>query len=87
MANNKTHSPAGTQSQGLLKRSVRLCVMCGAKVINHNPKTQTCQPLCTRARYNNRTMQQQLEYELAHPDIDFDYPMRSDNWNEPIGDE
>jgi len=43
----------------------RLCVVCGAKVRNQNPKTNTCDPICTRAKHSNRTRPQQIEYEMA----------------------
>jgi len=63
---------------------VKLCVICGASVKNHNPKTTTCQPLCTRAKHNKRSHQEQVAYELAHPDFDFDTPINANNWDEPV---
>jgi hypothetical protein len=44
---------------------VRLCVVCGARVRNMNPKTNTCDPTCTRAKHANRTRQEQNEHEMA----------------------
>jgi hypothetical protein len=45
-------------------KSVRLCVVCGAKVRNQNPKTVTCDPVCTAARKAGRTRPEQLRYEM-----------------------
>ena len=45
----------------------RLCIVCGARVKNMNPKTNTCDPICTRAKHASRTRQEQIEYEM---DID-----------------
>lgn len=44
-------------------KSIRKCVVCGAHVKNMNPKTVTCDPVCTRARRAARTRQEQLEFE------------------------
>ena len=45
----------------------RPCVICGARVVNTNPKTNTCDSICTRAKHAGRTRQEQIEYEM---DID-----------------
>jgi hypothetical protein len=31
---------------------MRKCIICGARVTNLNPKTNTCDPMCTRAKKN-----------------------------------
>jgi len=36
------------------------CIICGAKVINSNPKTNTCSPFCTDAKKKG------LTYAQAH---------------------
>ena len=41
------------------------CIVCGARVKNINPKTNTCDPTCTRAKHANRTRQEQIEHEMA----------------------
>jgi predicted nucleic acid-binding Zn ribbon protein len=33
---------------------MRKCVICGAIVINRNPKTQTCSPECTAKRWGKK---------------------------------
>lgn len=43
----------------------RLCVICGARVRNQNPKTTTCDPTCTRAKHAGRTRKEQIEHEMA----------------------
>ena len=43
----------------------RRCVVCGARVRNQNPKTNTCDPTCTRAKHASRTRQEQIEHEMA----------------------
>lgn len=48
-----------------MKRSdMRRCVICGAMVRNPNPKTVTCDPVCTRARNNQRSRTEQLHWEI-----------------------
>jgi len=47
----------------MTKRGV--CVICGARVYNHNPKANTCSPICTKAKHANRTRQEQFEYEMS----------------------
>ena len=44
------------------------CLVCGAKVINHNPMTVTCDPVCTRARKAGRTRVEQTTWEVAQPE-------------------
>ncbi len=38
----------------------RLCVICGARVVNMNPKTVTCSPPCTIAKEYGLTRQQAI---------------------------
>lgn len=38
----------------------RKCVVCGAAVRNMNPRTVTCDPICTRAKNNNITREAQV---------------------------
>lgn len=40
----------------------RLCVVCGARVTNINPKTMTCDSICTDAKKNNRTRAEQIRH-------------------------
>ena len=42
----------------------RLCAMCGARVTNLNPKCNTCDPICTRAKHNSVNRQQQVEIDI-----------------------
>jgi hypothetical protein len=46
----------------------RLCIICGARVKNMNPKTNTCDPICTAAKHAGRTRTEQLAWEMKHPD-------------------
>lgn len=46
---------------------MRLCIVCGAKVRNQNPKTNTCDEICTRAKHSVRTRQGQIEWEISNP--------------------
>ena len=57
-----------------LKPTWRLCVICGARVRNQNPRTVTCDETCTEARANNRTRQEQIEHELAKPSDPYEQP-------------
>ena len=50
--------------------SVRSCEICGARVRNQNPKTTTCDPICTAAKHGGRTRQQQIEWEMANEQYD-----------------
>lgn len=43
------------------------CVVCGARVRNQNPRTTTCDAICTAARNNGKTREQQVAWELEHP--------------------
>lgn len=45
----------------------RLCVVCGARVINMNPRTVTCDSICTAARHIGRTRERQIKWEMNHP--------------------
>lgn len=47
----------------------RPCVICGARVRNHNPKCATCDPICTAARHAGRTRTEQVRWELENPNI------------------
>ena len=38
----------------------RRCVVCGAYVRNQNPRTVTCDSICTRAKHNNITRNEQV---------------------------
>jgi hypothetical protein len=38
----------------------RRCVICGARVRNINPKVNTCDPICTKAKHNGLTRAQQF---------------------------
>ena len=40
-------------------------MVCGARVVNQNPKTVTCDPICTKAHHAGRTRQEQIEIEYA----------------------
>jgi hypothetical protein len=51
---------------------MRACILCGARVRNQNPKTNTCDPICTRAKHAGRDRQGQIEYELANGSPDDD---------------
>lgn len=42
----------------------RRCVVCGAKVRQWNPLCVTCDPVCTRARHEGRTRDQQIRQEM-----------------------
>lgn len=43
---------------------VRVCVVCGARVRNQNPKCFTCDAVCTAARKAGRSRGEQLEHEI-----------------------
>lgn len=43
----------------------RVCEVCGARVRNFNPRTTTCDPICTRARDNGFTREQQIKRDIA----------------------
>lgn len=45
----------------------RLCVVCGARVINHNPRTVTCDEVCTAAKKAGRTRVEQIAWEMQQP--------------------
>jgi hypothetical protein len=45
----------------------RVCVVCGARVRNQNPKTKTCDSICTAARKAGRNRSTQIAWELKHP--------------------
>jgi hypothetical protein len=38
----------------------RACVVCGARIRNINPKTTTCDPICTKARNNGLKRHEQF---------------------------
>ena len=40
------------------------CVICGARVINLNPKCNTCSPECTRAKHNGHTRDEQIALDI-----------------------
>lgn len=47
-----------------MKDYSRKCMVCGAAVRNINPKTRTCDPICTRARNNGLTRTEQIKLDL-----------------------
>lgn len=51
----------------------RKCVICGATVINRNPKTTTCDPVCTRAKHAGKTRLEQTQED-----------MRREEWMQPM---
>ena len=40
------------------RKKPRLCVICGAKVRNMNPKTKTCSELCTEQLRTGKSLEQ-----------------------------
>ena len=40
------------------------CVVCGAKVRNINPRCNTCDPTCTRAKHAGRSRDEQIREEM-----------------------
>jgi predicted nucleic acid-binding Zn ribbon protein len=42
----------------------RLCVVCGARVRNQNPKVNTCDSVCTNAKKSGRNRTEQQRYEI-----------------------
>lgn len=40
------------------------CTVCGAKLINREHQCTTCSPLCTRAKKNGRTREEQTLVEI-----------------------
>lgn len=48
-------------------KNARICVVCGARVINPNSKTVTCDALCGAAKRAKRTRAAQMDYELKNP--------------------
>ena len=53
------------QRQAVAKWPPRLCVVCGARVTNTNPKVSTCDAVCGRARRAGRTRAQQHAADMA----------------------
>jgi hypothetical protein len=50
---------------------MRLCIICGARVRNQNPKSDTCDPVCTRAKHAGRSSRaEQLRFELTNPGVE-----------------
>lgn len=43
---------------------MRTCIICGACVRNGNKKSNTCDPICTRARNAGMSRLERLEYEM-----------------------
>jgi predicted nucleic acid-binding Zn ribbon protein len=64
--NDKRKAPAGGSLEPV--GPARHCVVCGACVRYRNPKTTTCDPVCTAARNNGRTRTQQIVWKLEHPE-------------------
>lgn len=52
--------------------SARRCVICGARVRNQNPKTTTCDEVCTGAKRTGRTRQEQLKWEMEHAEANIE---------------
>jgi hypothetical protein len=48
----------------------RKCEVCGAAVRNMNPKTKTCDPICTRARNNNITRAEQIVRDIQQEEAE-----------------
>lgn len=42
----------------------RLCIVCGARVTNQNPKANTCDNVCTRAKYHGLSRESQLHRDM-----------------------
>lgn len=43
---------------------MKTCIICGARVRNSNPKTNTCRPICTRAKHAGRKLAEQQRHEM-----------------------
>jgi hypothetical protein len=43
---------------------MRLCCICGASVRNQNPKCDTCDPICTRAKYAGVSREEQISVDM-----------------------
>ncbi len=50
---------------------MRLCIICGAKVRNLNPKVNTCGPICTEAKHKGRTHKHQMRLEADRSDPNY----------------
>jgi predicted nucleic acid-binding Zn ribbon protein len=48
----------------------RLCVICGARVRNQNPKTTTCSPFCTQVLKTGKTRDQLIAEDCKIDDGD-----------------
>lgn len=49
----------------------RKCIVCGAAVRNMNPKTVTCDPICTRARNSNISRYDQIMRDIAEEEKEY----------------
>jgi len=45
---------------------MRKCIICGARVTNINPRSNTCDPVCTRAKHNEVDRPTQIRLDLAY---------------------
>lgn len=71
----KTIIVTGDGKAHSLHRLVRRpCVICGARVRNQNPKTTTCDEICTAAKKSGRTRTEQIQWEIANPNVDENPP-------------
>jgi predicted nucleic acid-binding Zn ribbon protein len=48
----------------------RKCVVCGAAVKNMNPKCNTCDSICTRAKNNNITRNEQVIRDIQQEEAE-----------------
>lgn len=62
MAQVGKQEPQGANTvKGQMERK-RLCVICGARVRNLNPKTKTCSPLCTAKLHRRPEPEPHIEH-------------------------
>lgn len=74
VASKMTVGTGEAKAHSLHRMVGRLCVICGARVRNQNPKTTTCDETCTAARNAGRTRIEQIRWELANPNVDENPP-------------
>lgn len=60
----KAKTSLQTLSSRSLKRLVRSCVVCGARVRNQNLKTTTCDTTCTKAKKKGISRTDQIADEM-----------------------
>lgn len=49
----------------------KTCKVCGARVTNFNPKSNTCDSICTRAKHSGLTRGQQMRQDMRRSAIAF----------------